>query len=295
MLARIRQFIVENPAGQAEKPLPKPGRLAKLKSETARRRWPQVGPRDYTLSRWCLVRIVALETTETIGSVAALADGKLLSELKLDPDKRTAQSLAPGLKTLLEEIRWAATDIDLVAVSVGPGSFTGLRIGVTTAKTLAYCAKADILGVDTLEVVANAAPDGVDIVSVAVDAQRGQVVAGLFRRGADGWFEPVAPARLVKIADWLDTIPPGVAVSGPILRKLAGRLPGHVATLPPECWSPTAAQVGRLAARHHAAGRRDDVWTLVPRYSRPSAAEEKWEQRHRAESMSCVELDGADL
>ncbi|MBN1911934.1 MAG: tRNA (adenosine(37)-N6)-threonylcarbamoyltransferase complex dimerization subunit type 1 TsaB [Pirellulales bacterium] len=230
--------------------------------------------------RRCLVRIVALETTETIGSVAAIADGKLLSELKLDPDKRTAQSLVPGLKTLLDEIRWAAADIDLVAVSVGPGSFTGLRIGVTTAKTLAYCAQADILGVDTLEVVASATPDGVDVVSVAVDAQRGQVVAGLFRRGADGWFQPTGPARLVRIADWLDAIPPGVVASGPVLRKLAGRLPGHVATVPSECWFPTAVQVGRLAARDYAAGRRDDAFSLVPRYSRPSAAEEKWEDRH---------------
>ena len=170
--------------------MPEAGRLAKLESEDSRRRRREVRLPDYTLSRWCLVRIVALETTETIGSVAALVDGKLLCDLKLDPDKRTAQSLAPGLKTLLDEIRWAAADIDLVAVTIGPGSFTGLRIGVTTAKTLAYCAKADILGVDTLEVVASAAPDGVDIVSVAVDAQRGQVVAGMFRRGADGWFAP---------------------------------------------------------------------------------------------------------
>jgi tRNA threonylcarbamoyladenosine biosynthesis protein TsaB len=230
------------------------------------------------------VRIVALETTETIGSVAALADGTLLSELKLDPDQRTAQSLAPGLETLLEGVRWAAADIDLVAVTVGPGSFTGLRIGVTTAKTLAYCAKADILGVDTLEVVANTSPDGVDTVSVAVDAQRGQAVVGMFRRGADGWFEPMDPARLVEVADWLAEIPPGVVVSGPILRKLAGRLPGSVDVLPPEYWYPTAAQVGRLAARQYAAGRRDDAFSLVPRYSRRSAAEEKWEKRHRAES-----------
>jgi tRNA threonylcarbamoyladenosine biosynthesis protein TsaB len=230
------------------------------------------------------VRIVALETTETIGSVAAFDDGKLLSELRLDPDKRTAQSLAPGLKTLLEGIRWATADIDLVAVTIGPGSFTGLRIGVTTAKTLAYCAKADILGIDTLEVIANASPDGVDAVSVGVDAQRGQVVACAFRRRQDGWFRPEGPARLLTIADWLIEIPPGVAVSGPILRKLANRLPESGAAFPPECWAPTAAQVGRLAARDYAAGRRDDVFSLVPRYSRPSAAEEKWEKRHRPEA-----------
>lgn len=225
------------------------------------------------------MRILALETTEAIGSLAAWADGRLLAELSLESTQRSAQCLAPGLKALLGRVGWYATDIDLVAVTMGPGSFTGLRVGVTAAKTLAYCAGAELLGVDTLETIAAATPDGVDAVSVATDAQRGEVMVGRFRRASDGWLRPEAAARLLRTAEWLNTVEPGQAVSGPILRKLADRVPACAVVLPPTCWHPTAANVARLAQRDYATGRRDDLWTFAPRYSRPSAAEEKWNRR----------------
>ena len=89
------------------------------------------------------MRILALETTEMAGSLAAMHDRKLLAEIELDSKQRTAQSLAPGMKTLLAEAGWRPTDVELVAVTIGPGSFTGLRLGVTTAKTFAYAVGAD--------------------------------------------------------------------------------------------------------------------------------------------------------
>jgi tRNA threonylcarbamoyladenosine biosynthesis protein TsaB len=221
------------------------------------------------------VRILAIETTEAMPSVAAIDAGKLLLELKLESPLRSAQSLAPGLKTLLEQIAWKATDVQLVAVTVGPGSFTGLRVGVTTAKTFAYAAQAEVLGIDTLESIAAAAPADVPLLSVAVDAQRGEVVAGLFRRNAEGWFEPLERPQLVEIDAWLRGLPAGAAVTGPVLRKLVERVPEGIRILAPQYWPATAAATGRLAVRFHAAGRRDNLWTLVPRYSRRSAAEEK--------------------
>jgi len=221
------------------------------------------------------VKILALETTERLGTVAAMLDGKLLQQLSLSPTQRSAQSLAPGIRTLLSQVGWRADEVDLVATTVGPGSFTGLRIGVTTAKSFAYCAGAEILGVDTLEVIANRAPAAVERLSAAVDAQRGEVVAQAFERGADGWFVGVRPAVLLPIDAWLDTLDRGVYASGPLLRKIAGRLPGHVRTVDPQAWPPTAAAVARLAAARHAAGDRSDLWTLAPRYSRRSYAEEK--------------------
>ncbi len=225
------------------------------------------------------MNILALETTERIGSVAAMSDGKLLLELNLDPRQQSAQSLAPGMRALLEKVGWRPADVDLVATTVGPGSFTGLRVGVTAAKSFAYSIQADILGVDTLEAIAARAPAHVQTLRVAVDAQRGQVVAGAFRRGEDGWFHPAGSATLVDVDAWLDGLPAGACVTGPILRKVADRAPRHVTVLDPQYWAPTAGAVARLAARLHAAGQRDDVWTLVPRYSRRSAAEETWEQR----------------
>lgn len=225
------------------------------------------------------MRILALETTELIGGVAALCDGNLLSDKDLCRTKRSAQSLAPGIRALLYNVGWQPEDVELVAATSGPGSFTGLRVGVTMAKVFAYAVGADVLGVDTLETIAAGVPDEVRTVSVAVDAQRGEVVARSFEQGQDGWLRPAGAAELVKADAWLDGLAAGITIAGPVLRKLAGRVPDHVTVLDPRYWRPRAAMVARLAARHYAAGRRDDLWSLVPRYCRRSAAEEKWDRR----------------
>lgn len=221
------------------------------------------------------MKILALETSEAIGTVAAFCDGDLLYEHTLNPDQRSAQSLTPGVKATLEKVGWQPADVELVAVTVGPGSFTGLRVGVTTAKTFAYSVGAAVLGLDTLEVIAARAPADVQQLSVAVDAQRGQVIAGLFQRDGDGHFVAPRPSELVNAKDWLESVPTGLPISGPVLRKLADRIPEGVTVLPADRWAPTASAVGLLAKHYHALGRRDDVWKLVPHYSRPSAAEEK--------------------
>jgi tRNA threonylcarbamoyladenosine biosynthesis protein TsaB len=239
------------------------------------------------------VKILALETTDLSGSVAAGDGSNVLLELELNPQKRSAQSLAPAIISLLRQVGWRPADVQLVAVTVGPGSFTGLRVGLTTAKTFAYAVGAEIIGIDTLETIAanlgvrgegrgeseqqraGASPPPVIELQVVLDAQRGEVVAGSFSSGEDGWFHPTGPQRLMPIDRWLADLRPGVAVTGPILKKLQSRIPPGIIVLEERFWHPRAAQVGLLAARDYAAGRRDDVWTLLPRYSRRSAAEEK--------------------
>ncbi len=211
-----------------------------------------------------------------IGSVAAMSDGNVLAESELDPRQRSAQSLAPGLRSLLGRVGWRPDEVELVAVTSGPGSFTGLRVGVTTAKAFAYAVGAEVLGVDTLETIASRAPSDVPLLSAAVDAHRGQVVAQSFRRDADGWPCAAEGARLLDVDAWLGDLPPETVLTGPVLDKLADRVPDRVQLLDRQYWCPTAAAVARLAARLYSAGRRDDLWRLAPQYCRPSAAEEKW-------------------
>ena len=223
------------------------------------------------------MRILAIETTEAIGSVAIWAEGRLLVERQLDAMQRSARSLAPAMRDVLRTVDWRPADVQLVAVTVGPGSFTGLRVGVTAAKTFAYAVGVDVLGIDTLEAIAAGVPQDVGRVAVAVDAQRGDVVGASFTRAADGWMRCEGPARLLPAAEWLRALPAGIAVAGPILAKPAARVPAGVNALDPKDWPPRAAAVARLAWRDWQAGRRDDLWKLLPRYSRQSAAEEKWE------------------
>ena len=98
---------------------------------------------------------------------------------------------------LLKQVGWRPDDVQLVAVSVGPGSFTGLRVGVTAAKVFAYAVGAEVLGVDTLEAIAAASPDDVAEVSAVIDAQRaswprdalpGGRTAGSNRLVPNGWW-----------------------------------------------------------------------------------------------------------
>ena len=201
-------------------------------------------------------------------------------EKRLQPDRRSAQSLAPAIGDLLDEVGWKPADVDLVAVSRGPGSFTGLRVGIATAKAFAYAVGAEILGVDTLETIAAGMPPDVADVSIAVDAQRGEVVAGRFRRVEDGSLRAETPPVLVEIDAWLASVPAGVFIAGPILRKRSVCVLEHVSAVAAEHWAPQAGWVARLAARDYAAGRRDDLWQIVPAYSRRSAAEEKSEKRN---------------
>jgi tRNA threonylcarbamoyladenosine biosynthesis protein TsaB len=231
------------------------------------------------LTKNFIVNILALETTDSVGTVAAMTDGKLLLELGLNPRQRTAQSLPPGMANLLERVGWKPADVHLVALTIGPGSFTGLRIGVTMAKTFAYSVGAEVLGINTLATIAEAAPANVHAVTAVVDAQRGDVVVRSFSRGPEGWLLPAGDQQLVSIDRWLQELPAGMAVTGPMLDKLAPRLPAHVTMLDQQYWTPRAAMVARLAHRQYAAGRRDDLWTLVPQYSRQSAADEKWQTK----------------
>jgi tRNA threonylcarbamoyladenosine biosynthesis protein TsaB len=210
----------------------------------------------------------------------------------LDPAVRSAQSLAPAIKELLRQAGWNAREIDLFAVTVGPGSFTGLRIGVTTAKTLAYAAQAEVLGVNTLEVIASQAPGEIPRLCAAVDAQRRELFIGRFERGPDGRMQWEGELELVNIDEWLGTLPRETIIAGPGLQRLLGDLPdshvdlqaspdvraqARVAYYPIE---PTAEGVGRLALHQYRTGRRESYWTLVPLYLRRSAAEEKWDARH---------------
>jgi tRNA threonylcarbamoyladenosine biosynthesis protein TsaB len=221
------------------------------------------------------MKILALETSGPAGSVALLDGDMLVRERSLPSEQRNAKTLAPEIREILSSVGWTPRDVRLVAVVAGPGSFTGLRVGVTTAKAFAYTVGADILGVNTLEVIAAQASHTVNRLAVILDAQRQQVFAAEFIRGPAGDLDCVRETAIVDNELWITQVDPAIAVSGPGLEKLVARLPAKIPVVAREHWVPRAATVGRLAWRLYQAGRRDDVWRLTPHYFRRSAAEEK--------------------
>jgi tRNA threonylcarbamoyladenosine biosynthesis protein TsaB len=224
------------------------------------------------------VHVLALETSGFSGSVAAADGDRLLAEITLGPRQRTGQALAPAMRDLLSQVHWEPKDVELVAVTQGPGSFTGLRVGITTAKGFAYAASAQILGVDTLEVLASQVPVEYPSLDVVMNAEREQLFAARFEpddsHNNRSW-RMVVPTRIIDRVIWIESIGPKVAVTGPALESVAELLPHDVPRVSASLWQPQAAAVARIAWRDYQAGRRDDVWKLLPNYYRDSAAEEK--------------------
>ncbi len=226
--------------------------------------------------------VLALETTEKFGSVA-LSDGEsLFVETGLPKDRRSAQTLALVIDAIFRNNGLMPKDVDAVAVIVGPGSFTGLRVGVTTAKMFAYAVNAKILAFRTHEVIAmgfaacQSAPAPMRL-SVGVDAQRGDVVVQDFHRDCSGSFAPVGEAKLISVDQWWEQAEtqPETVFAGPALERWQGKTPSHVVLAEPWFWMPRAGAMIPVAFERLAKGQTDDPWTLQPLYSRPSAAEER--------------------
>jgi tRNA threonylcarbamoyladenosine biosynthesis protein TsaB len=234
------------------------------------------------------MKILAIETTDQAGSAALMEGERAVAERRLEPRERSAQWLAPAIRDLLAAGAWQPSDVRLIGVAIGPGSFTGLRVGVTTAKTFAYAVGCDVIGVPTLEVIAAQVaaemppgskqlprPQIAAVLSVVLDAGRQQVFSARFRPIADGRLEWMEPTALVDDAVWLAGLQPGELIAGPGLRKFSDRLPKNAIVAPTQLWAPGAATVGRLALGRYQSGQRDDLWSLAPQYFRASAAEEK--------------------
>lgn len=179
------------------------------------------------------------------------------------------------MKQILRDVDWKPSDVERVAVTVGPGSFTGLRIGVTTAKTFAYAVGAEVLGIDSLEVIAAQVLAETDRVWTAINAQRGELFVAEYACGDDRELVCVSPTRIVTAQSWIQELASGTYVAGPDFDKFESAWFEHLRRVDPPLGRPMAVTVGRLAAEKFAAGERGDVWGLVPEYHRKSAAEEK--------------------
>jgi len=223
-----------------------------------------------------IVKILALETSGVAGSVAIAEKGEVRAEIAILPPMRTTQQLAPTIQAILDTAGWQFGEIELVAVAHGPGSFTGLRIGVTTAKLLAYANACRLAAVDTLAVIAHQVVPRRRQVWALIDALRDQLFVARFR-WEDGEHEPslrqLQPSSLVDVGPWIDELADD-CLAGPGIERIQQRLPPGVEIAAQEQWNPRASTVARLAWQAHLRGEYRDPWTFVPNYLRATYAEE---------------------
>ncbi len=227
----------------------------------------------------CFLRVLAIETSERQGTLATLEttgeQSATVGSAVLPADQRSARSLLPAIKTLLDETSWKPSQLDLICVTTGPGSFTGLRIGVTTAKTLAYATGATLVEVHTLAAIAAGVTAPYQRLWTLLDAQRQELFVARFDSGWQTQPTALPETHILPVDKWLQTLRPGDVVSGPPLQKLLERLPEGVLAEDPANWSPRAEVVGQLGIAAYKNGESVNAMQLVPRYYRKSAAEEK--------------------
>ena len=132
------------------------------------------------------MRLLAIETA-TSATAVALGDDVAVDALLADEHRRHTEALAPACRALLDARRWRVGDLDAIVVDTGPGLFTGLRVGVATAKGFALASGVGLLGVTSTDVLAQAACDAgvVGDVLTVVDVRRGEVVVARYRCDAD--------------------------------------------------------------------------------------------------------------
>ena len=222
------------------------------------------------------MKTLALETSGRTGSVAAWdsENSGPPTEIPLPQATRTAESLIVVIEEALTKCGWSRSDLELIAVTQGPGSFTGLRIGCVTAKVLAFAVDAQLVGVNSLRVLAENSPAGSPLWCV-MDAGRGQCVAARYSIDAAGqWHTSIEP-QLMETETWLHRLAQGERVTGPLLPTLSERLPATVEPLSKTHWYPRAEFVARLGAQKIKGGQVASLWDFSPHYYRLSAAEEK--------------------
>ena len=231
--------------------------------------------------------ILALETSTLVSSVALGTVDTLLGEITLQTKKTHSELLMPHIDKLLRMAGIKKTELKAVAVSIGPGSFTGLRIGLATAKTLAYALQIPIVGVPSLAALAYGCSVPGVILAPMLDAQKGNVYQAVFK-WQNGELQELRATRVVDIQEALEDLtqydlPVLVMGEAAVLHSEKIQKVGkNLELAKPHLIIQRAASVVGLGHTLLKQGNVEDVMTLEPVYIRRSEAEVLWERRQES-------------
>ena len=221
------------------------------------------------------MKVLGIETSGNVGGVALCQDNRIIIAGNLGVSSLHDKYLVATIKSMLHSVGWTPRDIDLIAVDVGPGSYTGIRVGVTCAKTLAYSLNKPVIDVPAFDVMAESYPMNSTPICPIMDARRGYVYACIYqlentqrKRVSD--FLVIQPERLVSL------------LPRPVILFGDGVLPYKEQFQQKDIFIDTENQsvqkveyVALLGESAYKAGRRCEVKKLLPLYLRRTEAEEK--------------------
>jgi len=223
------------------------------------------------------IRALAIETSGRIGSVALAEDGRALVEDTFPHGLQHAARIIPAIDGLCRQLGWSSPELQEIYVSAGPGSFTGLRIGITLAKTLAMVTRAALVAVPSVRVIVENAPADAKNAIVVLDAKRDQIFTASFVRTNNGW-QQRDPAQLSVLTEMLAKSPRPVYLIGegiPYHRKFIPDNDGEIFVTDESLWRPRAGTVATLGWKMARSGEFTDAMKLLPIYIRRPEAEEK--------------------
>ncbi|SFW40640.1 tRNA (adenosine(37)-N6)-threonylcarbamoyltransferase complex dimerization subunit type 1 TsaB [Selenomonas ruminantium] len=235
--------------------------------------------------------ILAIDTATQVSSVAVLKEGRLLAELTMQGKLTHSETLLPHIEQVLKMAAVAKEELTGIAVSNGPGSFTGLRIGLAAAKAMSYVLGIPLVGVSTLQALAYQLPAPGVRVMCLLDAQKGNAYVESYR-WENNSLQVVDSVQVAKITDIVAACAnmneQVILLGDAVQKKVAGKLelPANVSVAPPHIVMPRAACVAMLGQAKLMAGETDNVMDLEPVYIRRSEAEVLWEKRHPEEAKN---------
>ena len=226
------------------------------------------------------MKIAAFDTSSKALTLAILEDETLLAQMTLNIKKNHSITLMPAIDFLMNSLDMKPTDLDRIVVAQGPGSYTGLRMAVATAKTLAHTLKIELVGVSSLLALVPEQVEG--LVIPVMDARRNNVYAGFYQSGQSVRPEAHLPlAEVVEIAGVADQPVTFVGETAVFAEQIEAALPG-VSVQPT---LPDAAAVGRLGLDLPAQSIHD----FIPNYLKRVEAEENWLKTHQESSDSYIQ------
>lgn len=228
-----------------------------------------------------MMRVLGIETSGKSCGFAVVEDGKLLGEVLSDSPSKHVERAVAMIGNLLEEISVGIGGLDGVAVSLGPGSFTGLRIGLGTAKGICFGTGLPLAGVPTLDCMAETLCPWDGYIVPIRDARRGEIYLAAYRSGGSSverlsGHRALKPDRVAEEIASLAEKAPTLVAGDALVRYgdfLRSRLPPEVIFAAEERWTPSPAVVARIGLRLLREGRGLDLESSEPLYLRPSEAE----------------------
>ena len=224
------------------------------------------------------MKVLAFDTSSKALSLAILEDKQVLAETTINIKKNHSITLMPAIDFLMASLDWTPKDLDRIVVAEGPGSYTGLRIAVATAKTLAHTLNIELIGMSSLLSLVPRQQEG--LLVPLMDARRNNVYAGFYENA-----KPVMPEAHLSFAEVLEKVTdaervPFVGEVGPFVEQIQEQLPqaSYQETLP------NAANLALWAWDKKA----DSLHDFVPNYLKRVEAEENWLKNHTESGESYI-------